>query len=378
MGGRRPTLQHAELAAKLKAGNVRDDFVLSELQRQEPVYQTLFELIGLCRKQALGASPKARSAPPQTFAALEQLLLKVYAGSATPEEAGQILSGLQTSPGFYRRLLAKLEALTPHVAWEEAQTLEGIRLKSDEEVLRIVRNAVDRIEIKESAGENAWRTLANAAKETFRASVEALDFITSNRAVAVGLPLVLIALVTILQFGRSSPYDEATPYPAPSGFRGATASPAREPAYSAFKDAFSRAMGDYVLRDYDKTLARLDTLQAQEKILRSNLTDENHASLLRDYYFYTGVSHLALSQRKSFFSDKPEQHAAQAVTWLERANALAQAGPSSADDHETYFLGLAYGFNGQKDRAVNELGKILPNSSFYQQSLARIKEWSHP
>ncbi len=377
MGGRRPTLPHAELAAVIKANNVRDDYFLSELQQQEPVYQTLFELIALCRKRTPHKNPEAGSAPPQTFDALEQVLLKLYAGTATPDEAGQILSGLRTSPSFYRRLLAKLEALTPHVAWEEMKTLEGVSIKSEEEVLQLVRGAVDQIEAKESAGEQAWRAMSNVTRETFHASVQVLDFITGHRMVAVGLPLVLIASFTLFQFGLSSPYEKSAPYPPPSNLRGSLTFQAKDSGYYQFKDSFAQAMSDYVLRDYTNTLKKLESLQPRAESLHSNLADENYASLLRDYYFYTGVSHLALSRKKSFFSKKPGQHAELAVRWLARADSLAQAGGKPGSDRETYFLGLAYGFNGQKGQAASELKKIRSNSSFHQQSLVRIKEWSN-
>lgn len=377
MGGRRPTLPPAELAAILKADNFRDNEFLHALQRTEPVYQTLFELVDVCRKQTRLRSFEDEPRPPQTLAELEPVLLKIYSGKATANEAGQILLGLQTSPNFYHLLLVKLEALTPHVAWEEAKTLEGITMKSSDEVLTIVRTAMTRDEKLESVGEKAWRKLGEIAAETAHAGAHAWEVVTHTRAIAVGLPLLLIAILTVFQISDLG--KETIPVPLPGGgLRGSEVMNESDKEYNQFRDTFLVAMSDYVIGDYANTLKKFESNESKAKLLYLKRENGNYAALLRDYYFYRGVSHLLLSQPKSFFSRQPRRHAEAAVSWLMRADTLAQADTTGSRYRETYYLGMAYGNNKQKQQAVAELQKIPHSNPYYGDSDEKIKTWSNP
>ncbi|MEK7729331.1 MAG: hypothetical protein AAB354_13035 [candidate division KSB1 bacterium] len=379
MGGRRPTLPHAEVAALINGHRERDEYVLSALQQEEPVYQTLFELIALCQKQAHRTRPEPRhDNAPQTFFGIEQLLLRIYAGNATSEEAAQLLGGLQNSPIFYRRLLTKLEALTPELVWEEAEALEGITIKSDEEVLALVRMASDPVEPREPWGARTWQALAAVMLGVLHASAQVMDFLLGHRAIAVGLPLLLIASLTVFQIGfGADDFTERTPYDYQGPIlRGSSYSDAADLQFIDFSDTFLSAITDYLLRDYSTALQKFESLEPQAAALHSNLKHEKYASLLRDYYFYAGLSHFALSHKKSFFRGENRAHAAQAVMWLARADSLAQG--RDFPERETYFLGLAYDCNNQRAQAISELKKIPAHSEFYAESGARIKEWSNP
>lgn len=378
MGGRRPTLPHAELAAFINAPNFRDDYSLEELQQAEPVYQALFELIAFCRKQK-PQMDDATPPPPQNFETLDWLLMRIYAGAAKPLEAGQLLQGLASSPAFYRRVLVKLEALAPQLAWEEAQALEGITMKSDEEVLDLVRGAAEIPGPRVSLGERAWQAVSAVALGAAHATLQAVDFITGHRALAYGLPLALIASFTVFEIGFApGPYRHQVPHDPASSLRGPSRSQVEEAQFYDFKAVFGVAMSDYLLHDYSHALDTLAGLQTLAQAFSSKIGNEEYAALLRDYYFYTGVSHFALAHEKSLFRKTPEQHAAQAVHWLNQAATLTRARSLPESDREIYFLGLALGRNHQKERAVSELRKILPGSAFHQECLTRIKEWSNP
>ncbi len=363
MGGRRPTLPQAELAAMLKADNFRDNEYLHALQRTEPVYQTLFELVDLCRKQTHFRNFENASRPPQTFAELEQVLLKIYSGNATSVEARQILTGLQTSPSFYQLLLVKLEALTPHVAWEESKTLEGITIKAPEEVLTLVRRVIDQENKRESVGERAWRTLAEVTADAAQVGTQAWKFITHTRVLAVGLPLLLIATLTVITIenNRLRPIFASAP------------SDTRSPSLEAnsFRKKFKMAMSEYALREYQNALSALTKMQPSAVDLHNNLKTQEQETLLRDYYFYTGASHFVLSQS----GHNREEHTKLALNWLSRADSLVQARRMPNSDRETFFLGQAYGFSGQYDEAMIELQKIDTNSSFYRYSKKFREKW---
>lgn len=340
MGGRRPTLPHAEVAALIQGHRVRDEFSLNALQQDEPVYQTLFELIKLCRKQPPRMRPEpAHDNIPQTFFGIEQLLLRIYAGNATGEEATQMLNGLQRSPIFYRRLLTKLEALAPAATWEETEALGGVKMKSDEEVLALVREISQPVVSQPSFGAWLWQAAVVFFAGVFQAAAQALDFLTGHRAIAVGVPLVLIAAFTFFQIGIGKKDETGgAPYPFASHLRGAEVLEPNDEQFNSFSLAYSNAMTDYVLEDYAAALKTLKSLEPQSKFLVTKLENKKYAALLRDYYFFTGVSHYALSQRKSLFSNDDERHAVFAVKWLTRADSLAQARHLPDRERETSFL----------------------------------------
>ncbi|NUO82251.1 hypothetical protein HUU05_19435, partial [candidate division KSB1 bacterium] len=140
MGGRRPTPPHAQLVTLLREENAAGSKTLiDKLQQEEPAYQALFELVALCR--TLGSSPKqtATQEYPQSFLELEELLSRIYSGAATPEDGARIMNGLLVSPVFYQRLLAKLETIAPQLVWEEADALADIAVKSDAEMMAIIK-----------------------------------------------------------------------------------------------------------------------------------------------------------------------------------------------------------------------------------------------
>ncbi len=406
MGGRHPALPHAELAAHIRnkrvaAPNPR----IAKLQREEPAYQTLFDLIALCQTQQPSQRPAPPQEYPQTFFELEELLSRVYSGAATAEESGQILSGLLASPVFYQRVLAKLETLAPQAAWEEAEALEGIAIKSDAEIMEIMTQTtpspiadrqrqpnpvrlwiddfvegVHRITAREPAGALVWQMPATFIAGTVQAVAQALDFITGHRVLAFGAPLALFAFMFFFNEKTEHDfytYDDRAPYDYDSGTRGPSEPAAADSLLIDFKGRFKLAMSDYMLRDYPRALQILEGLQPNIAALSSHTSNENFAALMRDYYFYTGVSHFAWSRSKRFKQNR-EHHAEQAVYWLARADSLTQAGPMPQSEREAFFLGLAYGFAEQKDKALAVLRKIPSTSFFYQQSIERINEWSKP
>ena len=364
MGGRRPTLPHAEIAALIQGHRVRDEFSLNALQQEEPVYQTLFELITLCRKH----HPRMRPEPahdniPQTFFGIEQLLLRIYAGNATGEEATQMLNGLQKSPIFYRRLLTKLEALAPTAAWEETEAFAGVKMKSDEEVLALVREISQPAASQPSFGAWLWQAAVAFFVGVFQAAAQALDFLVGHRAIAVGVPLLLIAAFTLTKL-QDEPFVPLLPSP-PTSLRAAL------PETNAFRRDFKEAMSDYALKNYTKALITLESLQPVAATLYKHIDSTSHATLLRDYYFYSGISHFALSLE----AQNQNEHAEQGIAWLMRADSLVQAQQMANSDREIFFLGQAYGFNGEYEKAKELLQRIESESSYFDYQKKLSSKW---
>lgn len=409
MGDRRPTLSHANLVAFIRReSDAPTRSRLEKLKREEPVYQTLFDLIALCEGRTTSRHTQEENFP-QSFPELEDLLLRLYADEAGPEEAGQMLEGLVASPLFYQRVLIKLETLAPQSTWQEAAELGNDAIKSDDEVLEIVRQAtpayepipqrrptrarlwlenfgedVQRLTARPSLGVTAWNALTTLLAGLVQGVAYALDFVVNKPGYALAAPLLVILALNLNRLSTTRPYDSDKNllYSVPGAWRGPE-TPANmevENAFYRFKARVKSALGYYLEHEYPRTVAALESLRPQADSLSTAAMTAAQAEALRDYYFYTGVSYLSWSRSRRFEPSAEEQKrlAAHALYWLARAEELAQGSAPAQNDRETFFLGLAYGFADRKTEAVARLQKIPETSSFYDQSVERINAWSKP
>lgn len=409
MGDRRPILPHAKLAAFIRReSDAQTRALVEKLKREEPVYQTLFDLIAICRSRTTNQHPQEKKYP-QSFPALEDLLLRIYADDAGPEEAGQMLEGLVASPLFYQRVLVKLEALAPQSTWQEAAELGNDAVKSDNEVLEIVRQAapeyepspqrrptrvrlllddfsedVQRLTAQSSVRFAAWNALTTFVAGIVQSVAYTLDFVVNKPGYALAAPLLVILALNLNRLSPTPPYDSDKHllYSVPSSWRAPATLPDHEMegVFYRFKARVKSALGYYLEHEYPRTVAALESLRPQADSLSAAAMNAAQAEALRDYYFYTGVSYLAWSRSRRFepAAEEKTHLAAQALYWLTRAHESAQMRAPAQVDRETFFLGLAYGFADRKTEAVRLLEKIPQTSSFYDQSVERINAWSKP
>lgn len=143
----------------------------------------------------------------------------------------------------------------------------------------------------------------------------------------------------------------------------------------AFYNRFSAAMLPYKDRHYDMAIRNLEAIRSEAEALVSDNQDGERARwAASQYYFYLGVSHLAMTRNKDLDLTKEaeKRHLEHAAQFLLRSRELA---PETPDKH-SYFLGLTYGFSGRHELAVEQLRQVEPGSSFFAKSLDLIEEWS--
>lgn len=209
------------------------------------------------------------------------------------------------------------------------------------------------------------------------------------RRYAVTFAVVMIgALVTLLPyqfFIRNNTanyyvYDEHVPYDYNlSGLRGTQSDTGTDSLLQVFVNQFKLGMADYLSRDYANAVEMFQSLEPVALSLQqTQVENEVFLAWLRNYYFYSGVSHFALSRsRASDFSPEVKQlHVTEAIRCLAQADSLVAARHFEGSDREIYFLGLAYGFGGRIDLAMAQLQKITPESGFYQNALKLIEKWA--
>ncbi len=371
----RPPLPHDQIVAYLRGKSDKGtNLQISQLRKDNPAYQALFDLIDEFKAQANLDDKVEASNIPATFSAVEELLLRLYSGAAGGETTRQFIGGLLQSPVFYQRLWAKLAAIDPHTAPEEVLNPEQM-LTEDKILAHIKKAAKPRVPFSE--------LVSRFVPDLIKAAEPVFVFLRRNPSFVYVLPLLLVGTIGILQiasrnnFDKIYAYDTAVPVPPPSGLRGPTDYSQVDSIFYSFESRFQLAMSDYMRRDYQATITALEDLAPFARMLQTSPERADFLPPLREYYFYLGVSHFALSRSRKFIfaPGEKERHQEQAIQFLARADSLVQAQRMSANDREIFFLGLAHGFAGRQAEAVAQLNKIPANSSYYEKIAKPIAKW---
>ena len=379
MGNRHSQLPHKHVVAYLlgRSEEVAGDYI-AKLKNDDQVIHILFELIDRykVREQALESpyTPEVST----TFSDMEELLLRLFSGEAGNDDIQQFTAGLVGSPVFYERLLINLSQTLPEIPLDEVPQIAQIRIKTDEEILALVKSrgkrTVPRLTgvvtpaRRWSAGE--IRILAYA----FAFLIVAISVFFLRRPIMVAYDEILDKIVKQDEYV----YDEKTPYPDVSGLRGPSATAEVDTLFDFFVDHFKLGMSDYLRRDYSRAIREWEKLRYATGVLQARRSDDDFLQWLRDYYFYLGASHFALtrSRKLELAPEVKTQHTSAAIQFLARADSLAQAHHFENADREAFFLALALGFAGEEARALAELEKIDPGSEFFEARNQLITKWS--
>lgn len=175
-------------------------------------------------------------------------------------------------------------------------------------------------------------------------------------------------------------YDEQLPFefvPATVSFRSGLASSEDTLELDKFKNRFLEAMLEYKDRNYRRAIEMLEPLNGTANTILKNATEQKVLSLMRDYYFYFGVSHFALAQSKvrDLSEEIKRNHLAEAVKLLSVSEKIANTRQLDLPGRDTFFLSLAYGLIGRHSTAVTGLKNIQPASQYYKESLQLIHKW---
>ncbi len=148
---------------------------------------------------------------------------------------------------------------------------------------------------------------------------------------------------------------------------------------ASFYDDFLAGMLEDKDRNYIDSIEILNSLRATADDLERKVTDKEILTLIRDYHFYLGVSHLAISRSEQIDIDEKTKrlHLEDAIQELSGSTTLAMNNSLDSIDRDRFFGGLAYGLAGQKDIAVEKLIKTNSESPFFEYSDELIGKWSN-
>lgn len=164
--------------------------------------------------------------------------------------------------------------------------------------------------------------------------------------------------------------------------RGASSTLEDATLIQSFNNTFITGMLEYRDHNYKRSIEILTKLQTTAAEFQEKSTDPEILTLLRDYHFYLGVSHLAISTSQQInVNERTKQlYLEDAIQELSRSTTLAITNTLNLIDRDRFFLGLSYGLAGKWELAVEELNKIDSSSLYSGESselvakLARIKD----
>lgn len=183
-------------------------------------------------------------------------------------------------------------------------------------------------------------------------------------------------------FLASIHFDDRVPYAFESPFGSSLRRPseAREDdvELDRFYDRFLAAIAAYRSLNYSRANEILEPLRPCAERLLTHAANDTVIAIVRDYYFYFGVSHLALaqSQRVQLNEAARQHHLETAIGLLERSVTLAVQQDFNDNSRDHYFLGLAYGLSGKEDNARRQLEKMKPGSQFFGDSQKLLDQWA--
>ncbi len=181
------------------------------------------------------------------------------------------------------------------------------------------------------------------------------------------------------RFWEQFEYSDNVPFEyEPRALRGAEVDSDSEEELRTFKSRFELAISDYESTDYLRGLEAMQRLATDAEVLQQRFSDESQRRMFRDYFFYHGLTNLALARSKMQLIGGPQRS-----HFVQEASRLLEQAQSktNSDEHEyfnriRFFRALAYGFSDQKERAKSLLREIAPGTTYYQKSQKLIRRWS--
>lgn len=173
-------------------------------------------------------------------------------------------------------------------------------------------------------------------------------------------------------------YNNAVPYSFNPGSLWRGSSNGAVDLHEFFSEQFQIAMFSYKDLDYQSAIAKFAALQDSARKLETTAEKSESFWLLREYHFYRGISYFALARNpgSKLSTEREEQLLQEAIQNLLKAVEMAQIHALNDNDKLNYFLGLAYGFSGKRDLAVEYLRMIQPGNPQLKYVPELIDKWS--
>ncbi|MFQ5677465.1 MAG: hypothetical protein ACE5G1_16370, partial [bacterium] len=313
---------------------------------------------------------------------LEELLLRYFSGTLTAQDAQRFMDALLFSPMFFRRLFVKLDEANPELEADKLGDKEAIEIKTDDEVVAAAVRLVKR------GGEKGGLVVTGGRGGFLNIIDNLIDLLSKVPSYAFGI--VLVAIIAVAgyaifnkiaenRFYAQFDYTSKVPYePLASSIRAGAALGQDDPQFGAVVDQFEIGLGHYLAWDYRPAIEIFQRIASGTEFSELSGLAPDRGVFWRDFYFYFGVSHLALftSERSELSEQEKQAQLSAAIANLSNARSLVKEFGLAKGDRELYFLGLAYGLAQQTGKAIELLQQIGAESGFYADSQSLVRRWS--
>lgn len=310
---------------------------------------------------------------------IDELLFKVFSGMLSKEEADRCIHSLYVSPIFYSKFLKKLTESASLSVDQSMFSPVFVTMKSDKEILERILKATCMQKLRSGISTdlpqgrlaNSMRNILSTKRPTFRWTVFAIT------AAIIFLAVSVMWHSAFYHARKSRPefliFNRTVPFPYDqSGLRGFNEI-VTDPRESVFMRQFKLGTSDYVKKEFARASASFET---GESFAQQLIHDSSMAVVVRDYYFYWGMSRLSAVRRETPFSEGDRKNLMETVGLLTQAISVAEENGLNGTDREVFYLGLSLGLEGKKTEAYEYLNKIPTDSRFFLESQVLSIQWT--
>ena len=151
----------------------------------------------------------------------------------------------------------------------------------------------------------------------------------------------------------------------------------KDALFLLFNNQYLAGISDYIICDYSSAIKSWKKIETICVELEKNTHDLEFLKTIRNYYYYLGVSNLAISvsKKQRLNESTRTKHRMDAIAYLLKAEALSNNHLFNDKDKIVFYLGTAYGIDGKKAEAVDMLSKLTDKSEYYNQAKELINKW---
>jgi len=332
----------------------------------------LFTLVDQCMSRS-GKRFKPLSALDRSDSALlDELLLELTGGYCSARNARLFLAAIKQSADFFSLLQRKLDSYSK--AQSNESTLPEYVPVPDADLLKLI---ID----------NASQPGLSVVGRFTRKVKEITELIKTGPGLyRLAFASLLIIIITSGSYFYLSGRNENVVYNSyfnkqkppyiftDSSLRGGETVLPGNPAFNALTGEFKMGISHYLTGDYDEALQIFNRVLVVCDSQQTKIDGEQYRELLRDAYFYAGLSSMALAGEKRGARNRLMQ---QAIVYLNSAKHLIADYKLKGGDRELFFAGLALSQVGESELARQSL-EAIPDSSSYTNDCQKLLQYLKP
>jgi len=341
---------------------------IEKLQNDNPTLTQLITIIDELKQKSKPDIKDTTGDIPESFSEIESIILEIQSGNSDESFAQNFLRWLAQSPTFFEKLITKLDQVSMMQVESDLPELQEVAFKTDDELLEQAGILTKKSKREKFSLFELINNLIDNIKSWFQVKPK-LAYSLSTA--------VITFLIIVIAFNppeqqdpfESYRYADKVPYEYDiSSFRGQTVDLGIDQTLETFKNNFKLGISDYMLCDYENAIKTWEALKPTADGLENISPNDNSIPWIREYYFYLGISYLALGSNHDFKLSKRKINLNKSIDYLLYSMRIVTKYNLKKIDRENYFIGIAYGLNGNLDLAIIYLKAIDSSSKHYKKS----------